>query len=220
MGLFSFMARYSSYLQLVPNGTYHFRIAIPKDLRLVFNKREIKKSLHTKNVHSAVIQAQELYLQTEQLFEEARMAKKKSPYPDTRIITLKGIKSDSVTVDNITIEADTPEQEKDIAQELIDAETPCPCPWCKGRTFPEIKNDEYGEKFWFLTRHNFWVTNSIVEKAYEHAASIHGLNTFLRKNTTHEKYVKLSQTIRGLQLFKIMKEKPIKSLEQALSVLK
>ena len=41
--------RIPSHLYLNQYGVYHFRIAVPQELRVIFGKREIKKSLRTSN---------------------------------------------------------------------------------------------------------------------------------------------------------------------------
>jgi hypothetical protein len=63
------MVNLPSYLQLTPHGTYYFRIAIPKPLRLYFKKRELKKSLRTSNRKKAASQALALSIDANSLFE-------------------------------------------------------------------------------------------------------------------------------------------------------
>lgn len=54
------------------NRIFHFRRAVPLDLRSRFRRREITCSLRTSELHLAGIRARELYLAAESLFEESR----------------------------------------------------------------------------------------------------------------------------------------------------
>jgi hypothetical protein len=104
--------RIPSHLYLNPYGVYHFRIAIPQELRVILGKREIKKSLRTSNRKEAIRIAQGLSVKVNDVFEEIRrMAGKKNP--DTGIIILKGLKKekDSVTVEEFTVDLDDKKKE-------------------------------------------------------------------------------------------------------------
>ena len=114
--------RIPSHLYLNPYGVYHFRIAVPHELRVIFGKREIKKSLRTSNRRQAIRMAQKLSVKVHDIFEEMRhMAGNKNP--DTGIIVLKGLKKekDSVSIDEFTVDLDDKKKEADIAEGLVKA---------------------------------------------------------------------------------------------------
>ena len=112
--------RIPSHLYLNPYGVYHFRIAVPQDLRKMFGKREIKKSLRTSNRKQAILIAQRLSAQVAGVFEEMKsMAERKNP--DTGIIILKGFKkeNDTVSVEEFTVDLDDKQKEVEIAEALF-----------------------------------------------------------------------------------------------------
>lgn len=49
--------RFASYLQRRASGVFHLRIAIPKSLRPYFQRREIKRSLATREPNAAQLAA-------------------------------------------------------------------------------------------------------------------------------------------------------------------
>ncbi len=57
------------------NGIYHFRVTVPKDLRLVIGKREIHKSLNTENNRTAIRQCLALSVSIESWFGDLRAGK-------------------------------------------------------------------------------------------------------------------------------------------------
>lgn len=75
------MFRIFSHLQQHPSsGIFYFRIAIPAHLRDTLGKLEIKKTLGTGLKSEAIIRAQRLFLETQNLFQ--RMEKKRmAPAP-------------------------------------------------------------------------------------------------------------------------------------------
>ena len=60
------------HLTLIRN-TYYFRIAVPKDLREKFGRREIKRSLGTRDLDVASQLSRALRLRTKETFRQARM---------------------------------------------------------------------------------------------------------------------------------------------------
>lgn len=58
---------------LIRNDTYHYRRRIPADLFHIFRKKEVTKSLHTKQPRDAVRLRSRLDVQLEQLFHACRM---------------------------------------------------------------------------------------------------------------------------------------------------
>jgi integrase len=65
--------RIPTHLRLSRHGIYFFRIVVPKALRPAFDgRREIKRSLHTRNVRAAMVAARQLALAAYQIFETTR----------------------------------------------------------------------------------------------------------------------------------------------------
>lgn len=116
--------RIASHLYLSPYGVYHFRLVIPVALRPVLGKIEVKKTLQTSNRKQAVFLAKELSVKVEKAFQEVRlkMIDIKKPKPiNLGTITMTGITSRGVSVQNVVIERESPEEEYDIARALLDA---------------------------------------------------------------------------------------------------
>lgn len=61
-----------SHLQRTKYGIFHFRLAVPPDLRCLIGKREIKKSLETGVQSEAIRKSYKLKASTEALFERLR----------------------------------------------------------------------------------------------------------------------------------------------------
>lgn len=70
-----------AYIQQNHYGIYHFRRAIPLELRPIFGKREITKSLQTRNPKKAIQSARFVAFQVDKMFEELKtdMNKKNKP---------------------------------------------------------------------------------------------------------------------------------------------
>lgn len=114
----------SSHLVLNPSGVYHFRIVIPRPLRLILGKTEVKKTLKTSNRRQAILMAKELSVKVEKAFQEVRLTLIGIKKPDAinlGTITMTGITSKGVSIENVVIERDSPEEEHDIARALLDA---------------------------------------------------------------------------------------------------
>ena len=67
-----------SYLQRNRYGIFHFRRAVPECLRNIIGKREIVRSLRTREPCEAVQLSRLAAMQVERVFQEARMSKRKS----------------------------------------------------------------------------------------------------------------------------------------------
>ncbi len=114
----------ASHLVLNPSGVYHFRIVIPRPLRLIIGKTEVKKTLKTSNRRQAILLAQELSVKVEKAFQEVRLSMigiKKPDVINLGTITMTGITSRGVSVQNVVIDRESPEEEYDIARALLDA---------------------------------------------------------------------------------------------------
>ena len=114
-----------SYLLKNRHGTYYFRVAIPCAIRHSFDgRRELRKSLGTKCPRKAISLARALKVH----FDEALSAEVNTcssiPADDgvnpQQIITLKKVQLGADrSIEEIIIEAKTPEQEAQIAQHLL-----------------------------------------------------------------------------------------------------
>lgn len=60
----------------------------------------------------------------------------------------------------------------------------CPCPWCRGRTYANIKLLPYPEKVNHIRCHNFWVTENIAAELYNHADTLVSLEQYMRLKVT------------------------------------
>ncbi len=70
---------------IVRGGIYYFRIAIPKDLRQVFPRREIKRSLRSSNIKAARLLAAAYESETQNLFAVLRVKLLTIPAPNSSI---------------------------------------------------------------------------------------------------------------------------------------
>ena len=116
--------RIASHLYLNPYGVYHFRFVIPVALRPILCQTEVKKTLKTSNRRQALMLAKELSVKVEKVFQEGllTMIDIKKPEPiNLGTITMTGITSRGVSVQNVVIERESPEEEYDIARALLDA---------------------------------------------------------------------------------------------------
>ncbi len=66
------MTWYSMNLQRRKGGTYYFRRAVPEDIRGALGKREIVRSLRTKELKEARTKAKQVGLEVDQQFDLAR----------------------------------------------------------------------------------------------------------------------------------------------------
>jgi len=116
--------RIASHLYLSPYGVYYFRLVIPVALRPVLGKIEVKKTLQTSNLRQAILMAKELSIKVEKAFQGVRltMIGIKKPEPiQLGTITFNRTTSNGVSVENVIIEADSREEEVDMALALHDA---------------------------------------------------------------------------------------------------
>ena len=92
--------------------------------------------------------------------------------------------------------------------------TSCRCPWCKYRpTFAEIKNMEYTDKTFFLSRHNYWVIENFAKDVFENSTDWGVLNNFLKRR--FQKHDRVDSLIRGLCLFEALKSDDIHHIEKS-----
>ena len=140
------MFRIFAHLQRHPSsGIFYFRIAIPAHLRDTLGKREIKKTLGTGLRAEAILKAQRLYLETQNLFqrmEKKRMAPApKQPKPATASDILASLENIPLSSDGsmrktvitvagqkVTIEREDPEEEAVIAAKLLRLAPSAPAP--------------------------------------------------------------------------------------------
>ena len=118
------MSKAPAYLWKNRFGVFYFRLIIPPETCYKHGlKREVKKSLRTTNRQQAIALARTLKVQLEETMAALE------PRPSTAVsadsagmtmITLKKVVLGAErSVDEIVIQADTPEQEAHIAQQLL-----------------------------------------------------------------------------------------------------
>jgi len=107
-----------SYLLETPTY-YYFRIKVPKDLRPVLKKREIKKSLKTANRHKANRLAAIYAIQCQDLFEALRRSTV-SDFPFTYIKVAEAFKTEyGVKLTGVEMDPNHPEAEERLLNALV-----------------------------------------------------------------------------------------------------
>ena len=56
----------------------------------------------------------------------------------------------------------------------------CPCPYCNGTSFYEIREMPYYQKLRHLHCHNYWVIENAAKKLFEHAGDLYTFRAYLR----------------------------------------
>ena len=93
-------------------------------------------------------------------------------------------------------------------------ENDCPCPFCAGKSFLDLKNLEFADKCSLLRQHNWWVLDRAFRDLYDHSSDIIQLERFLK---TRSKYpAKVDELIGVLSLVDMMKDFEISSLQALL----
>jgi tRNA-guanine family transglycosylase len=76
---------------------------------------------------------------------------------------------------------------------------PCRCPWCRGKTYSDIKGLRSRDKLAFLRFHNLWATEKAARDLFENARSPGEMASFLKKrNTGPKKAEKVYRCLIGL----------------------
>jgi len=82
-------------------------------------------------------------------------------------------------------------------------ENDCPCPFCTGKSFNDIKTLEFANKCSLLRQHNWWVLDRAFRDLYDHSADIVQLERFLKARSKHP--AKVAELIDVLALVDMMK---------------
>jgi hypothetical protein len=90
----------------------------------------------------------------------------------------------------------------------------CPCPFCAGKSFNDIKNLAFADKRSFLKQHNWWVLEKAFRDLFNHSADIVHLGRFLKTRSKHP--AKVDELIDILSLVDRMKDFEISSLQALL----
>lgn len=93
-------------------------------------------------------------------------------------------------------------------------ENDCPCPFCAGKSFNDIKNMEFADKCSLLRQHNWWVLERAFRDLYDHSTDIIRLERFLKTRSKHPS--KVDELIGVLSLIDMMKDFEISSLQALL----
>lgn len=94
----------------------------------------------------------------------------------------------------------------------------CPCHWCEHRSIVQFKNMDPKDMFYYLCRHNFWVTDRFTKDAFNNAAGLTTLKRFLLSRLRNTRQV--DSFIRALTAFNRFKDVDIRSLERALKLIR
>ena len=93
-------------------------------------------------------------------------------------------------------------------------ENDCPCPFCTGKSFNDIKNLEFADKCSLLRQHNWWVLDRAFRDLYENSSNIVQLERFLNTRSKHP--AKVYELISILSLVEMMKDEDIGLLQDLL----
>jgi hypothetical protein len=84
------------------------------------------------------------------------------------------------------------------------SENDCPCPFCSGKSFNDIKNLELADKCSLLREHNWWVLEKAFRDLYDHSADIIQLEEFLKIRSKYP--AKVDELIDILHFVDMMKD--------------
>ncbi len=90
----------------------------------------------------------------------------------------------------------------------------CPCPWCRGTTFTQIKNMPQTDQIAFLRCHNFWVIDQAAKELYNNSDSVSALERHLLGRT--DKTGRVKALCYALDLFELFKDGDINDLKALL----
>jgi hypothetical protein len=90
-------------------------------------------------------------------------------------------------------------------------ENDCPCPYCDGKSFEQIKNMRGEDKIPLLQNHDWWVLDRAFRDLYDHSADIIQLERFLKVRSKHP--AKIHELISILALVDMMKDSDISLLQ-------
>jgi queuine/archaeosine tRNA-ribosyltransferase len=93
-------------------------------------------------------------------------------------------------------------------------ENDCPCPYCTGKSFNEIKNLEFTDKCSLLRQHNWWVLEKAFHELYENSRDIVQLERFLKSRC--QKPAEVDNLCNILSLVEMMKDREISLLQDLL----
>ncbi len=95
-------------------------------------------------------------------------------------------------------------------------ENDCPCPFCTGKSFNDIKNMEFADKCSLLRQHNWWVLERAFRELYDHSTDIIQLERFLKTRSKHP--AKVDELCYVLSLVDMMKDCDISQLQNLLGL--
>lgn len=87
----------------------------------------------------------------------------------------------------------------------------CPCPYCNGKSFEQIKNMRPEDKIPLLRNHDWWVLERAFRDLYDNSADIIQLERFLKTRSKHP--AKVEELINILSFIDMMKDFDIDSLK-------
>ncbi len=162
------MPKAPAYLWKNRYGIFYFRFVIPHTLRYAFNeRREIRLTLSTANRKEAIVRARSLMVELETRITSLMTDQDLSKGDFIQVINMKNVVlGPGRSVESIVIEAPTPEQEAQIARQLLHPHPPH-LQLVEAISEPEITGpllstviDEYCQEHIALKK---WETKTVVE---------------------------------------------------------
>jgi queuine/archaeosine tRNA-ribosyltransferase len=90
----------------------------------------------------------------------------------------------------------------------------CGCPFCRGKTFTNIKNLPYPDKIAFLRSHNWWVTEKATRDLYKNCGDLVQFEKFLKIRCQNTE--KIEELCSILSLIDVLKDSDISVLQAVL----
>jgi hypothetical protein len=90
----------------------------------------------------------------------------------------------------------------------------CPCQFCKGQSFNQIKNVLFKKRVALLRGHNWYAADKAFHDLYKHSAGIIQLERFLK--TRSKRQAKVDELINALSVVDIMKDFDIRLIQELL----
>ena len=92
----------------------------------------------------------------------------------------------------------------------------CRCPWCANRNLSYIANLPKTDQAVFFMCHNFWVTENVCKRLYEHTNNLISFNKYLMNISENKNKAKVQRLCDALMLADALKDNDIKTLQSVL----
>lgn len=95
----------------------------------------------------------------------------------------------------------------------------CPCPFCNGKSFADIRFLPDIEKTYFLVAHNFRVIELFAKDVYERCDNVVNLKSLLISRFKSKKHKQIEDLCKLLSIVKVYKDLDIKTVERLLQLI-